>query len=125
MRSILFLAVLCLAACNSSRPLNNENVHNQTRIFELSDILRSKAGVSVQGNGKGAKIRIRSGGNSFLGDSEPLFVIDGQPFNGKFADVVDIVNVQDIKNIQVLKSATDTAGYGVRGANGVIEIDMN
>ena len=67
--------------------------------------------------GAGTTIRIR-GGNSIVGDNEPLWVIDGiivgQSFN------LNNINSNDIKSIDVLKDASSVAIYGSRGANGVI-----
>ena len=51
---------------------------------------------------------------SFAGDNQPLVMVDGieRPFSQIAPD--------DIENISVLKDASATAVYGVRGANGVI-----
>ncbi len=124
MKSLFYLIVLTFifVNCGSTKTGTTSTSSEQTTLFSLTDMLRSKAGVSVQGNGKGAKVRIRTGGNSLIGSSEPLFIIEGQPINGGLASAIDMVNVLDIKRINVLKSATDLASYGVRGANGVIEI---
>ena len=69
----------------------------------------------------GLAVRIR-GATSINSSTEPLYVIDGvatQPGpNGSLTGV----HAQDIETIQVLKDASSTAMYGVRGANGVIVI---
>jgi TonB-linked SusC/RagA family outer membrane protein len=65
--------------------------------------------------GSGAQIRIR-GTRSISGSNEPLFVVDGIPFEGTLNDL----NPDDIASIDVLKDASATAIYGSRGANGVI-----
>ncbi len=68
------------------------------------------------------QLRVR-GTNSLVGNNEPLLVIDGQ-----LVSSVDITSAllavapSDVKRIDVLKDAGSTAIYGVRGANGVIEI---
>lgn len=88
------------------------------------------------------KIRVR-GTTSLLGDSEPLWVVDGiiqddplpvEPSSlaGMDAQVdmmkdfigsaVSWLNPNDIESITVLKDAATTALYGVRAANGVIVI---
>jgi TonB-dependent starch-binding outer membrane protein SusC len=67
--------------------------------------------------GAGTSIRIR-GGNSIVGDNEPLWVIDGI-IVGQNYDLNNI-NANDIKSIDVLKDASSVAIYGSRGANGVI-----
>jgi TonB-dependent SusC/RagA subfamily outer membrane receptor len=42
-------------------------------------------------------------------------------------DIGMLVNIapEDIKSVRVLKDAAETAIYGVRGANGVLEIETN
>lgn len=100
------------------------------------------AGVQVTQNsgqpGGAASIRIR-GSNSITGSSEPLYVIDGIPFQGDGASVagfdwaggangqnrvnpLSTINPNDIVSIEVLKDASATAIYGARAANGVVLI---
>ncbi|MBN8876802.1 MAG: SusC/RagA family TonB-linked outer membrane protein [Sphingobacteriales bacterium] len=71
------------------------------------------------------------GRNSLQRGTEPLFVIDGVPFNTERQtqrsqiaanSPFNLVNPQDIESIEVLKDAEATAIYGSRGANGVILI---
>ena len=85
----------------------------------LADQLQAVAGVNVTGQGPNARVRIH-GGASFT-HSEPLFIIDGQPFNS-FAQVYAAVNVVDIRSISVLRDNAQAAIYGGRAANGVIVI---
>ncbi|MCD8540770.1 MAG: SusC/RagA family TonB-linked outer membrane protein [Leadbetterella sp.] len=65
--------------------------------------------------GAGAQIRIR-GVRSISGSNEPLFVVDGIPFEGSLNDI----NPDEIASVDILKDASATAIYGSRGANGVI-----
>src|SRR5438309_2960737 len=67
--------------------------------------------------GAGATIRIR-GNRSLEATNEPLYVVDGIPQSYN----IDDLNPLDIESIDVLKDASATAIYGVRGANGVIQI---
>jgi TonB-dependent starch-binding outer membrane protein SusC len=80
------------------------------------------SGVNVVSNGgapgSGATIRIR-GTNSILGNTQPLFVIDGIP---QGSNLSSNINPNDIESMQVLKDASATAIYGSRGANGVVII---
>lgn len=57
------------------------------------------------------------GTSSISGNTEPLYVIDGIPY-----DDASTVNPADIASMQVLKDAASSAIYGSRGANGVILI---
>lgn len=61
------------------------------------------------------KLYIR-GRASFAGDNQPLIMVDG--VEREFSQIAP----DDIQSISVLKDASATAVYGVRGANGVILI---
>ena len=63
--------------------------------------------------GKGFSVTIR--GKGTIGNSSPLYVIDGVPGGN-----IDGINPADIESIDVLKDAASAAIYGARGANGVI-----
>lgn len=67
--------------------------------------------------GNGSSIRIR-GNRSLSAGNDPLYVVDGFPVSY----TIDDMNPADIETIDVLKDATATAIYGVRGANGVVQI---
>lgn len=71
--------------------------------------------------GSAPKIRLR--GNSSLrqgnATNEPLYVMDGQVIS---SETFYNLNPSDIKGMKVLKDATACALYGVKAANGVIEI---
>ena len=117
-----------MLACNASQNASSSNVSSAAvataNPVSLTEMLRKKAGVIVQGNGESARVRVQGGGQSF-GTSEPLFVVNGQPFAGGLSSVIASVNTQDIRDIRVLKAPDERASYGVRGANGVIEIFLN
>ena len=63
--------------------------------------------------GEGFKVNIRGLGT--IGDSEPLYVIDGVAGGD-----INMLNPADIESIDVLKDAASAAIYGSRAANGVI-----
>ncbi|TDH21378.1 SusC/RagA family TonB-linked outer membrane protein [Segetibacter sp. 3557_3] len=67
--------------------------------------------------GSGSRIRIR-GNRSLNASNEPLYVVDGVPVSY----TIDDMSPLDIETIDVLKDASSTAIYGVRGANGVVQI---
>ncbi|MEY3369201.1 MAG: hypothetical protein RI973_2356, partial [Bacteroidota bacterium] len=64
--------------------------------------------------GSGAVVRIR--GTTTIGDSNPLYIVDGVPIEGG----IDYLNQSDIESIEVLKDAASAAIYGARAANGVV-----
>ena len=63
--------------------------------------------------GKGFNVYIR--GKGTIGDTSPLYVIDGVAGGN-----LDGINPNDIESIDVLKDAASAAIYGSRAANGVI-----
>ena len=101
------------------------------------------SGITVTQNsgapGGGVSIRVR-GITSLTGSNEPLYVVDGVPFDGgdnndsfQFSTLgggngqtkvsaLSNINPSDIESIEVLKDASATAIYGSRGSNGVVLI---
>jgi len=98
----------------------SEKALREVPVANVQQALQGRAaGLEVQtvGNqpGAGTLIRIR-GARSITGSNDPLFVVDGIPWEGSLADL----NPNDIASIDILKDASATAIYGSRGANGVI-----
>lgn len=62
---------------------------------------------------------ILRGYSSVNGPDEPLYIIDGVPFN---SDAIRIINPNHIASVNVLKDTGATSIYGNRGSNGVIII---
>ena len=92
----------------------------QAPIGQLSTGLAGKlAGVvAVQRTGEpgsSADFWIR-GVNTFGANATPLILVDGVERS------MDLVDVEDIASFSILKDATATALYGVRGANGIVLI---
>jgi TonB-dependent SusC/RagA subfamily outer membrane receptor len=71
--------------------------------------------------GGGISVRI-SGPHSFLSSNEPLYVVDGVAVQPGPNGALSWLSPHDVASIEVLKYDSDTAIYGVRGANGVIVI---
>ncbi|MDR1672190.1 MAG: TonB-dependent receptor plug domain-containing protein [Bacteroidales bacterium] len=86
----------------------------------LYELLQGRvAGLDMTPSGSGGEVTANiRGQRSFMLSNEPMVVMDGMPI-GTISEANAIVNVHDIKTIEVLKSASE---YGVRGANGVILI---
>jgi len=59
------------------------------------------------------------GAASLNGNNQPLYVIDGMPVSGNVDDLIDVNNIE---SISVLKGASSAALYGSRAAHGVIVI---
>jgi len=91
-------------------------------VYNMEQALKvGAAGVRVTQNsgtpGSRIEVRIR-GGNSMIGDNQPLYVVDGFPVTGS----INFLNPSDIESVDILKDASATAIYGSRGANGVVII---
>jgi len=89
-------------------------------VTQIGEALQGKiSGLQVTANsgapGSGLMVRVRGVGT--LNNADPLYVVDGNPN----VDPIDLVPDQ-VKSIQVLKSASAAAIYGAQGANGVILI---
>ena len=67
--------------------------------------------------GSDASIFIRGIG-SINASSQPLFIVDGAPFDG----ALNSINPADIESISVMKDAASTALYGSRAGNGLVII---
>lgn len=133
------LFFIAFPACSSTHQIKEDNTAEiqkssedgtqeyQTKYRRDEDLtmhLRKINGVRVRGDGPSATITIRGGEvSSFNANTTPLFVIDGQTVNNSYSAIYNMVNSHQIKRIEVLKGA-DAAGYGIRGANGVIIIDL-
>ncbi len=114
---------------------------NKARDANVINSLAGKvAGVRVSSSsgtvGGSSKIIIR-GANSFDGNNQPLFVVDGVPIDNSsygsagtnvVAGVADYgnragdLNSDDIANISILKGAAASALYGARAKNGAVII---
>lgn len=71
--------------------------------------------------GRELSIKVR-GTNTLTAGAEPLYVVDGVPIEDS-GKATEIVNMEDIESIQVLKDAASAAIYGSRGGNGVVIIN--
>ncbi|MGH7651253.1 MAG: TonB-dependent receptor plug domain-containing protein [Gemmatimonadaceae bacterium] len=69
----------------------------------------------------GLSVQIR-GVSTFMGSTEPLFIIDGTPIQPGPNGALDGINPHDIASIEVLKDPVSLSFYGVRAGNGVIII---
>ena len=143
------LGILCLllfAGCSSSKPadstegtevgygaMEGDNVAGAVETVEgrdVEDVNPRSVEEMLQGRMSGVDVSVLPGGGlqvrirnsrSFMGGSEPLYVVDNMPMSTSNGAIYGI-NPYDIESITVLKDAASTAIYGSRGANGVILI---
>jgi TonB-dependent SusC/RagA subfamily outer membrane receptor len=99
-------------------------VEGNEQTIPLEDYIRRVPGVIVRGQGPTAMVRIRGISHSIMGDSEPLFLINGMPVSGGFSGIYGTIATGNIASVNVLKDAAGASLYGSRGANGVINIKL-
>lgn len=99
-----------------SEKIKDRPVANVTKAIEGSvSGVQMTSGTGQPGSGASMIIR---GFGSINADTNPLYVVDGVPYDGN----ISAINPNDIENITVLKDASAGALYGARGANGVVMI---
>lgn len=101
--------------------VNGDDLHGRPAV-NVEELLEGRvAGVQViRRPGGGISVLIRGQG-SINGNTEPLYVVDGMPVQDTGRGL-DWLNPGDILRIEILKDASTTSMYGVRGANGVVLI---
>jgi TonB-dependent SusC/RagA subfamily outer membrane receptor len=96
--------------------VGNTNLVNSIQGKIAGVIVKQSSGAP----GSTSQINIR-GSRSFVGNNEPLYVVDGLPISSG-SRTIDI-NPNDIKSMNVLKGPTAAALYGLRASNGVVVIE--
>lgn len=133
-RAALPVAIV-LAACShraasphASRParpanvvLTAEDIQNAPTQSLEQLLLARVPGMTLERATDGHLVLRLRGTNTIMGNEEPLFVIDGIPLTSNPTNL-SAVNPHDIDTVKVLRDATSTAQYGIRGTNGVIII---
>ena len=140
----LSVALLGTLACASSgarsvraepSPAQRANPAGAVSTVEAADLERSRSssleemlvgrvpGLHIARASNGDyQLRIRNA-QSFMGNDEPLLVIDGMPVRvGGASSALRSIHPVDVARVEVLRDAGSTAFWGVRGANGVILI---
>ena len=96
--------------------IDGEELAKQNTVSPVSALQNQSAGINITKEsgepGSGFKVNIRGVGT--IGDSEPLYVVDGVPRD------IEYINPADIESIDILKDAASAAIYGSRAANGVV-----
>lgn len=97
--------------------VSGDNITKLSTTSALGALQGQAPGVNITQSsgmpGEGFKVNIRGIGT--VGDSSPLYVVDGIAGGD-----INSLNPSDIESIDVLKDAASAAIYGARAANGVI-----
>ena len=101
----------------STIQVTGENLQKMSTVSALSALQSQTPGVNITQSsgmpGEGFKVTVRGLGT--IGNSSPLYVIDGIAGGD-----INSLNPSDIESVDVLKDAASAAIYGARAANGVI-----
>ncbi len=132
----LLPALLMLAACGRrhASPSTPESGNPPGTVLTADDIRRSPGqsleqlllarvpGLTLVRAPDGRSVLTLRGTTTFLGDDEPLVVVNGIALGPNASGNLAAIDVHDIETVQVIRDAAGTAAYGIRGANGVILI---
>ncbi|MEO6497360.1 MAG: SusC/RagA family TonB-linked outer membrane protein, partial [Mucilaginibacter sp.] len=114
--------------------VKNETINASSPIGLLTGLQGKVAGLNisnVSGSPGGTTKVILRGYSSISGDNQPLYIVDGVPFNNSragsdgnydFGNSANDIDPNLIDNMSILKGSEATALYGNRGSNGVIII---
>jgi iron complex outermembrane receptor protein len=97
---------------------------NERAVGQAEELLEGRfPGVGIVRTISGGFVVRMRGIGTFLGRSDPLYIVDGTPTEVNPQRGLDWLNPGDIRRITVLKGPPETSLYGVRGANGVVVIE--
>lgn len=96
------------------------NMNQITSANVLQKMDGRASGLTVLSNGQpGSRSTVRIRGISSFTDNDPLYVIDGVPYE---TSQLNFLNPNDVESMQVLKDPSTASVYGARANNGVIVI---
>jgi TonB-dependent starch-binding outer membrane protein SusC len=99
--------------------VNTSELKQQPATSPIEALQGKATGVQIINDGSpGSTPQIRIRGNTSINNNDPLFVIDGMPYQGKLS----WLSSDDIESMQVLKDASAASIYGSRANNGVVII---
>jgi TonB-dependent SusC/RagA subfamily outer membrane receptor len=119
--------------------LNSDKIQSRSEVDPLRALQGKMPGVNIAGAGgspgQSTKINIR-GMSSMTGNTQPLFIVDGIPFdnstneptgagasqNTVYSNRAFDIDPNNIESISILKGAAASALYGSRATNGVVVI---
>ncbi len=119
--------------CSATQNWTDRCLHNPVVIRKVATGQVAGVGVAVNATGPYGSSRVLIRGNASLsGNNQPLYVIDGIPYDNTnlgyadqwggadLGDGLSNINPDDIESVVVLKGVAASALYGFRGGNGAI-----
>ncbi len=125
---IVFTCVIfsmCAISCGSSSKINQTTDKKEmVRSNSLSGELRKESGVTVRGNDSNGSVMIGGYSSTLTKETNPLFILDGQPIGHSLPRAAQMMDVTKIKSIRIIRASESFTRYGRDGSNGAIEIRM-
>lgn len=124
---LILISVSMFGACTSSGNLQSGNIERGPDVSEINtslsllDHFRKIPGLTVLYQESDVLILMR-GINSINGENNVLFVVDGIPIGTRYLHLTGVVDIHDVKDIKLLRGSMGSQFYGMRGANGVVEL---
>lgn len=118
---ILLLMITILAGCSGSRWVASRDEAKRNYLNFESTIEGKEPGIQFDhfsGDPAVSPSMLIRGINSINASTQPLIILDGMPYDGP----LNMINPNDIESVKVLKNASETSIYGIRGGNGVVVI---
>ena len=128
--TVLLTVVILVTGCASTGSTSDSSSENDSESgtievhdpsLNLADYIRRAGGVSVHNIDGQTRVRIR-GNLSFNSTSEPLFIVDGVRLGNNYDRVENLVPVDYIKSIRVLKGSEASSRFGLAASSGAIII---
>ncbi|MDX1592415.1 MAG: TonB-dependent receptor plug domain-containing protein [Balneolaceae bacterium] len=129
-----FFFILFITGCKTMEPgMNNENQEETVETTQQDDQtvdpsisllkqIQRLPGVYVENRSGLVNVYLKRE-FSFNSDTRVLFVVNDVPIGHEFSDIDSLVNVEDIKNIRVLRSMEASQIYGIRASFGAIAVE--
>ena len=119
---LLLLTIVYLTGCSASKMAVPSVSRHDNNFSSITKAIEGKEGGilfnSSPSNPEVTPSMLIRGINSINASTEPLYIVDGMPYNGP----INMINSFDIESVKVLKDPSETSIYGMRGANGVVVI---
>ena len=127
--SVVFLLSGCAASkgtgastADDPNTITSDEIQ-ETDYVDLNELIaRRVPGIRISQSSTGGITVVIRGVNSFTGDNSPLYVVDGIPIEPGRDGSLPGVMISEIEEIRVYKDSAQTARWGMRGGNGVIEV---
>ncbi|RZK42219.1 MAG: TonB-dependent receptor [Pedobacter sp.] len=98
--------------------VKGEEIAKMPAVHPMASLQGKVPGLTIANSGAaGGRPVVRIRGIASTNNTEPLYVVDGL-----IQENIDFLNPADIESIDLLRDASSSAIYGLRGANGVIAI---